>query len=82
MLNTYVSPEHSFSTPPAPLPANYGIASRFQHMLDLNMLAHFNARERPPEEWKSIAKEAGLRVEKFWECRGVVWITEMRKDEN
>jgi len=49
-------------------------------MRDLNMMTLLNGRERNPQEWEEPAKKAGLRVEKFWECRGIAWTTEMRKD--
>ncbi|THH33191.1 hypothetical protein EUX98_g946 [Antrodiella citrinella] len=80
MLTTCPMPSSSFLLAPAPLPANYGVASRHLNMRDLSMLALVNGRERSPEEFRMLAKIAGLRVEKFWECRGPVWITEMRKD--
>ncbi|THH23128.1 hypothetical protein EUX98_g8050 [Antrodiella citrinella] len=82
MRPTCLSPTSSFPPAPAPLPANYGLGFRLLNLRDLNMLALLNGRERSPEAFRALAKKAGLRVEKFWECRGVVWITEMRKDGN
>ncbi|KAI0789377.1 S-adenosyl-L-methionine-dependent methyltransferase [Abortiporus biennis] len=63
---------------PYPLLANYGIAHRFKHFRDLNMLTTINGRERTAEEFESLAKKSGLEVVKVWECRGIVWITELR----
>ncbi|THH22374.1 hypothetical protein EUX98_g8214 [Antrodiella citrinella] len=80
MLPTCPQSTPSFAPAPAPLLANYGIASRYNHMRDLNMLTLLNGRERNPEEWRDLAKRAGLRVEKIWETRSVVWIIEMRKE--
>ncbi|KAH8090989.1 S-adenosyl-L-methionine-dependent methyltransferase [Cristinia sonorae] len=68
----------SFTTAPAPLPLNFGLANRYQHLRDLNMMTLLNGRERSPEEFGELARRAGLRVERFWECRGYVWITELR----
>lgn len=82
MLPTYWSPTSSFPAAPAPLPANYGRAFRYNHLRDLNMLTLLNARERSPEEWRELAEKAGLKVAKFWECRGYVWVTEMRKADD
>ncbi|TCD63172.1 hypothetical protein EIP91_005869 [Steccherinum ochraceum] len=81
MIPTCRSSTETVTPAPYPLPANYGFAHRFQNMRDLNMLTLFNGRERGPDEWKELARKAGLRVEKIWECRGYVWITEMRKGD-
>lgn len=64
---------------PSPLLRNYGYASRFKHMRDLSMMTLMNGQERTLEEWTWLVDKAGLRVEKVWECRGVVWIMELRK---
>ena len=63
---------------PAPLPANYGQASRFVTQLDMVVLSLFNGHERSPEEYAEIAKRAGLRIEKIWECRAPLDIIELR----
>ena len=64
---------------PAPLPANYGHAHVLAHHRDLNMLTHFNAQERRPEDMEELGRAVGLRVAKVWECRGMLAITEMVK---
>ncbi|TCD63174.1 hypothetical protein EIP91_005871 [Steccherinum ochraceum] len=81
MLPTCSSDSAAFTTAPAPLPANYGAAHRYQHLRDLNMLTLLNGRERGPEEFRMLAEKAGLKLEKIWECRGFVWITEMRRKD-
>ncbi|TFY79279.1 hypothetical protein EWM64_g4731 [Hericium alpestre] len=70
----------SIPSAPEPLLANYGSATRFAHMRDLNMMAQFNGRERTPEDLQSLAVQAGLRLVKIWPCRSLVWITEFRLD--
>ncbi|KAH9925247.1 O-methyltransferase-domain-containing protein [Fomitopsis serialis] len=63
---------------PAPLPANYGRADAFKSMHDMVMLSVFNGSERTPGQLGVIAERAGLTIEKIWECRGPVSITELR----
>lgn len=63
---------------PAPLPANYGQASTVKGQQEMVMLALFNGRERTPEELEGLARRAGLKIEKIWECRAPVDITELR----
>ncbi|KAL4250246.1 hypothetical protein ABKN59_003125 [Abortiporus biennis] len=77
VMRTTCGSQHSKSAP-HPLPANYGLAHRYLHELDLAMLTLFNGRERTAEEIDTLAKKAGLEVVKIWECRGVIWITELR----
>ncbi|KAI5900447.1 S-adenosyl-L-methionine-dependent methyltransferase [Schizophyllum commune H4-8] len=67
---------------PKPLPANYGYATRFSHMLDLNMMTMFNGRERTAEELAVLAKRAGLVVERIFRCPSLVWLTQLKVDEN
>ncbi|KAH9925246.1 S-adenosyl-L-methionine-dependent methyltransferase [Fomitopsis serialis] len=64
---------------PAPLPANYGNANALKGMFDMLMLSLFNSTERTPEQLSALANGAGLKVEKIWECRGALSITELRK---
>ncbi|CCL98637.1 uncharacterized protein FIBRA_00639 [Fibroporia radiculosa] len=66
---------------PAPLPANYGHAQLFSHMVDLAMLSVFNSKERTPEEFSALAQKAGLKVVKIWECRSIMGVTEMRRSD-
>lgn len=63
---------------PAPLPANYGIATRFAHERDLDMLALINGVERTPAQFRSLAARSGLEVARIWECRGIISVVEMR----
>ena len=37
-----------------------------------------NGIERTPAQFKAIVEAAGLRVEKFWECRSQVSIVEVK----
>ncbi|KAH9925252.1 S-adenosyl-L-methionine-dependent methyltransferase [Fomitopsis serialis] len=71
--STYLKPA------PAPLPTNYGRANAFKGMHDMWMLSLFNGGERTPEQLGAIAARAGLKIEKIWECRGPVGITELRR---
>ncbi|EED80501.1 predicted protein [Postia placenta Mad-698-R] len=66
---------------PEPLPANYGFAHVLANARDLNMMALFNGMERTPEQLGALAEKAGLRLVKVWECRGMVAITEMCRDD-
>lgn len=66
---------------PAPLPANYGYATRLSHMLDLNMMTMFNGRERTAEELAVLARRAGLVVERIFKCPSLVWLTQLKVDE-
>ncbi|KAL4250264.1 O-methyltransferase COMT-type [Abortiporus biennis] len=66
---------------PYPLLANYGFARRWSHELDLSVMSLVNGRERTAEELDALARKAGLEVVKIWECRGVIWITELRVRE-
>lgn len=63
---------------PKPLPANYGAAVRFSHQRDLCMMGLINGVERTPDNMKYIVEQAGLRIEKVWECRSQVPIVEVR----
>ncbi|KAL1689190.1 S-adenosyl-L-methionine-dependent methyltransferase [Schizophyllum commune] len=67
---------------PKPLPANYGYATRLSHMLDLNMMTMFNGRERTAEELAVLSKRAGLVVERIFRCPSLVWLTQLKVDEN
>ncbi|OSX68054.1 hypothetical protein POSPLADRAFT_1043216 [Postia placenta MAD-698-R-SB12] len=66
---------------PSPLPANYGYAHHMGNILAIGMLALFNGVERTPEEFSALAENAGLRVVKIWECRGLAYVTEMRRND-
>ena len=63
---------------PVPLPANYGVYTRIANKFDVDMMMVLNSTERTPTQLRRVAKSAGLEVAKIWECRGVVWITELR----
>ncbi|KAF7362381.1 O-methyltransferase gedA [Mycena venus] len=72
-------PPHAASTlsiAPKPLLPNYGQPQRFIHCRDLNMMNLINGTERTVSEMTSVIERAGLVVEKIWECRGAVHITE------
>ncbi|KAJ7350698.1 hypothetical protein DFH08DRAFT_862171 [Mycena albidolilacea] len=62
---------------PEPLLPNYGAPQRFIHCRDLNMMNLINGTERTVSEMNlGIINRAGLVVQKIWECRGAVHITE------
>ncbi|OCH89739.1 S-adenosyl-L-methionine-dependent methyltransferase [Obba rivulosa] len=77
MLNTTLGSPLVNRAPP-PLPANYGVEHQLTHSRDLNMLTLLNGMERTPEDMSILAEKAGLKVEKVWECRSSLAITEMR----
>lgn len=66
---------------PSPLPPNYGYAEHYSSFQAICMLTMFNGVERTPEELAALAAQAGLRVVKVWECRGMMCITELRRDD-
>ncbi|CAD6937916.1 unnamed protein product [Tilletia controversa] len=66
------------SRAPEPLPANFGAPARFSHERDINMCALLNGIERTPAEFEALAEAAGLRVERFWLCRSVIGLVEVR----
>ena len=68
----------SLTPAPVPLPANYGYYTRYSHHRDLAMMGIINGIERTPGQFRELVEEAGLRVEKIWECRSQVSIIECR----
>ncbi|CCL98636.1 uncharacterized protein FIBRA_00638 [Fibroporia radiculosa] len=80
IMRTTVGSTH-LQRAPEPLPANYGHAQLLSHAVDIAMLSLFNSKERTPEEFISLAQQAGLRVVKVWECRTIVGVTEMRRND-
>ena len=63
---------------PSPLPANYGCYTRYSHQRDLAMMGIINGIKRTPLQFQGIVEEAGLRIERIWECRSQVSIVELR----
>ena len=63
---------------PTPLPANYGIHTRLAHCVDCVTEVLSHGMERTPPQLRALATRAGLQVVKFWECRSVLGIMEMR----
>ncbi|KZT63930.1 S-adenosyl-L-methionine-dependent methyltransferase [Daedalea quercina L-15889] len=49
---------------------------------DMNMMTLFKAKERTPEDLDTLAKRVSLKVVKVWECRGMLSITQMRRQED
>ena len=76
MNTTLGCPE--LSPAPSPLPANYGVYTRYSHQRDLAMMGIINGIERTPEQFRKLVAAAGLRVHKIWECRSQVGIVELR----
>ncbi|KAJ7869535.1 hypothetical protein B0H13DRAFT_2043258 [Mycena leptocephala] len=70
------APWPTTSIAPKPLLPNYGQPQRFIHCRDLNMMNLINGTERTVSEMTHVIESAGLVVEKIWECRGAVHITE------
>lgn len=66
---------------PAPLPANYGYYQRYCHQRDMGVMGIINGIERTPDQLQNIIKRADLKLEKIWECRSMVAITEVRLPE-
>ncbi|KAL4940293.1 hypothetical protein BDV06DRAFT_230434 [Aspergillus oleicola] len=62
---------------PAPLPANYGYYMRYPHHRDLAMMSIINGIERTPAQFVDLVKQAGLKVNKIWNCRSMVGIVEI-----
>ncbi|KZT06657.1 S-adenosyl-L-methionine-dependent methyltransferase [Laetiporus sulphureus 93-53] len=79
-INTTVGSPRLKRAPP-PLPPNYGYAHQWGNVHDLVMMAVHNGMERTPEMLDSLAKRAGLKVTRMWECRGVIAIAELHIDE-
>lgn len=77
VMNTTAGFE-SVRSAPAPLPANYGVQARFAHGIDCWIEVLLHGVERTPQEFYELASLAGLQVAKLWECRGVLWVIEMR----
>lgn len=48
----------------------------------IGMMSLLNGVERTPEEFIDLAEKAGLRLIKLWECRGLVHVIEMRRDDS
>lgn len=77
MNTTLGCPE--LSRAPAPLPANYGVYTRYSHQRDLAMMGIINGIERTPEQFRVLVEKAGLRVQRIWECRSQVGVVELRR---
>ena len=76
MNTTFGSPQ--LHGAPSPLPANYGYYTRYSHHRDLAMMGIINGIERTPRQFRELVEEAGLRVERIWECRSQVSVVECR----
>ncbi|TFK31845.1 O-methyltransferase-domain-containing protein [Crucibulum laeve] len=63
-------------TAPSPLLPNYGVAQKFVHFRDMNMMSLINGTERTVSEMSKVVQDAGLKVSKVWQCRGDMCITE------
>ncbi|KAJ5725584.1 uncharacterized protein N7483_006941 [Penicillium malachiteum] len=63
---------------PKPLPADYGLYSRYSHERDLVMLSLFNSKERTMDDFRAIIHAAGLVVESVYECRSHMSLIECR----
>jgi len=66
---------------PKPLPANYGAVKRYSHQRDLCLMSTLNGIERTPAQFRNIVEKAGLKIERFWECRSQVGLIEVRLRE-
>ncbi|KAL2839749.1 S-adenosyl-L-methionine-dependent methyltransferase [Aspergillus pseudoustus] len=66
-------------TAPAPLPANYGVAKRYSHQRDLDVMAIINGIERTPAQFADLFDRAGLVLRKVWPCRSQVSILEVHR---
>ncbi|KAM0813177.1 putative O-methyltransferase domain-containing protein [Seiridium cardinale] len=55
---------------PAPLLANYGKASAYAHMMDLNMMTMVDGRERTPNDFSRLVEGTRLEIVRIWQGRG------------
>ncbi|KAK4145922.1 S-adenosyl-L-methionine-dependent methyltransferase [Dichotomopilus funicola] len=62
---------------PEPLPANCGYFTRYSHTRDLCVMSIINGIERKPTEFRELVERAGLRLNRFWECRSQVGLVEV-----
>jgi hypothetical protein len=77
VINTTLgSPE--LVSAPAPLPANWGLHTRLDRQIDINVLTFLNGIERTPAQFRTLASRAKLDLVRMWECRGCVSLTELR----
>ncbi|KAL9047473.1 MAG: hypothetical protein Q9206_006754, partial [Seirophora lacunosa] len=67
-----------FRSAPKPLLANYRYYTRYSHQRDLCMIGTLNGIERTPAQFEVLIENAGLKLEKIWECRSQVNIIEVR----
>lgn len=67
-----------FRSAPKPLLANYGYYTRYSHQRDLCVMGTINGIERTRAQFKVLIENAGLKLEKIWECRSQVSIIEVR----
>ncbi|KAI0067078.1 S-adenosyl-L-methionine-dependent methyltransferase [Artomyces pyxidatus] len=65
-------PHHVALTPPAYIPANFGVTAKMSLALGVHMMGVFNALERSMREWKTLLGKAGLRVVHVHTLRGMV----------
>ncbi|KZT65014.1 S-adenosyl-L-methionine-dependent methyltransferase [Daedalea quercina L-15889] len=77
MLIHPTSGSASLKNAPKPLPANYGLPHLNKNYMDIVMFALYGGKERTPEQFAHNAEQAGLKIEKIWECRGPLSIIEM-----
>ncbi|PCH43626.1 S-adenosyl-L-methionine-dependent methyltransferase [Wolfiporia cocos MD-104 SS10] len=80
VMHSTAGTPHLKAAPP-PLPPNYGQAHTFANIHDLLMFVMFMGGERTAEQLDVLAAQAGLKVTKVWECRGLTSITELRRDD-
>lgn len=70
VLQTAVRGDHvaNFEQAPEPLLPNYGIGAIRMYNQDLNMLAHFNSKQRTFHEITSLASQCGLKFVNLWKA--------------
>ena len=77
VINTTLgSPE--LASAPAPLPANYGLQTRLNRQIDINVLTFLNGIERTPAQFRTLASRSEMELVRMWETRGCVSLTELR----
>ncbi len=62
---------------PAPLPANWGVYTRYSHQRDLAMTSIINGIERKLADFCDIAERSALRLNMIWDCRSQVGLVEL-----
>jgi len=75
VMNTTVGCD-AIRSAPAPLPADYGYATRYSHQRDITMMNIINGIERTPDDFRELIEKAGLVMSRMYDCRSQVSLVE------